>query len=583
MSEDRFISRKRIFGATLLVVIAILLSKISGLARDQIMAGYFGISFETDAYVWANYIPNLFRILIAESLIVAAFIPIYSRYIKKRRLDDSRIFVNTMANIMIIGFSVVAAIIFVLSPQIGALLSGISGNQMDIAKFVVMNRIMIFSLLTLGLSGLVTGILNSHNLFTLPSLAPFVMNIVTIIFVTALSSRLGIYAMAVGVMAGSLMHLLVQVPQLRMAGPEFRAANFGRKPLRDNIMQRLKERFTLDLKHKGVREISALMFPILLSLGAVNLNNGVDYFFALNLGSGNTTALGLSWRVANLPLGVFSVAVITVLYPLMSRQAAGDDIKGIKESFSLGIRSIGYMMLPATMGLAILSYPIIKVLFEHGNFSADDTAKLSYILIFHSLGLVFFGLLMILNRVFYAFKNVKTPLKVASISIIVNFALDWVLIKFMDVSGLALSTTLVALVNVVVLLIILRKKVGNLGATRIISSYWKILVSTGIAGAAVYFMWKYLSVYAYRNLYWLIFGLFIVIVLGAGTYVAFTIIFKMDEIRFVLNMFKGMRRNSGTAGNDEAGNKKADQTGKPEQINKKDKTDEIDKRNGSGI
>ncbi len=317
MGEDRFISRKRIFGATVLVIIAILLSKVSGLVRDQIMAGYFGINFETDAYIWANYIPNLFRILIAESLIVAAFIPIYSRYIKNRRMDDSRIFVSSIANIMIIGFSVIAAIIFILSPQIGTLLSNISGDQMDIAGFVVMNRIMIFSLLALGLSGLVTGILNSHNFFTLPSLAPFVMNIVTIIFVTTLYSRLGIYSMAAGIMAGSLMHFLVQVPQLRSAGPEYRSAPAsGQKSIKDMIRQRFRDNFKLDFKHEGVLEIFALMFPILLSLGAVNLNNGVDYFFALNLGSGNTTALGLSWRVANLPLGVFSVAIITVLYPL---------------------------------------------------------------------------------------------------------------------------------------------------------------------------------------------------------------------------------------------------------------------------
>lgn len=570
MNEDRFISRKKIFGATVLVVIAILLSKISGLVRDQIMAGYFGISFETDAFIWANYIPNLFRILFAESLIIAAFIPIYSRYIKKRSLGDSRIFVNSISNIMVICFSVIAAVLFVLSPQIGALLSGISGNQMDIAKFVVMNRIMIFSLLTLSLSGLVTGILNSHNLFTLPSLAPFVLNIVTIIFVTTLYSRLGIYAMAVGVMVGSLMHLLVQVPQLRIAGPEFRASTSGQKSLKGNIIHRLKERFTLDLKHEGVKEIFGLMFPILLSLGAVHLNNSVDNFFALNLGAGNTTALTLSWRVANLPLGVFTVAIITVLYPLMSRQAASDDTGGIKESFSLGVREIGYMMLPATMGLAILSYPIIKVLFEHNNFSPGDTLTVSNILIFHSLGLVFFGLLMILNRVFYAFKNVKTPLKVASISIIINLVLDWVLIKFMDVSGLALSTTLVAFFNVVVLLIILRKKVGNLGAKRIVNSYWKILVSTSISGTAVYFMWKYLSVYAYSNLYWLILGLFIVIALGAGIYVVFTIIFKMDEIRFVLNMFK--RKKSRDDNSDgENGNVK---------INEAEDRNDSDKENG---
>ncbi len=564
MSEDHFISRKRIFGATVLVVIAILLSKVSGLVRDQIMTGYYGISFETDAFTWAYFIPNLFRILFAESLIVAAFIPIYSRYIKKKKERDSLVFVNSVTNIMLICFSVIAAIIFVLSPQIGTLLSGISGNQMDIVKFVSMNRIMVFSLLTLSLSGLATGILNSHNIFTISSLAPFVMNVVTIIFIATLYSRLGIYAMAIGVMAGSVMHLLVQVPQLRIAGPGYRPMpGYGKKSMKDTILSRLKDRFTLDLKHEGVREIFSLMFPILLSLGAVQLNNSVDNFFALNLGAGNTTALTLSWRVANLPLGVFSVAIITVLYPLISRQAAGGDIKGIKESFSLGVREIGYMMLPATAGLVILSYPIIKVLFEHGSFSPDDTLRVSYILIFHSLGLVFFGLLMIINRVFYAFKNVRTPLKVASISILVNFLLDWILIKYMGVSGLALSTTFVALFNVAVLLFILRRKVGSLGAIKIAGSYWKILVSTAIMGAAVYYMWKYISVYAYSSLYWLIFGIFGVIVLGAGIYIGLTIIFRMDEIRFVLNMSRRIKNRPGREdkGNNKTVNEAEDRNG----------------------
>lgn len=521
MNEDRLSSRKKILGATILVVIAILLSKISGLVRDQIMAGYFGLNYDVDAFIWARYIPNLFRILFAESLIVAAFIPIYSQYIKDKQDLDRKVFVNSVANIMLIAFIVISGIIFILSPQIGNILSMIADNQMDVSRFVVMSRIMIFSMVFLSLSGLATGILNSHNIFTVPSLAPFVLNIVTIIAVTIFFRQLGIYSMAIGVMAGSILHLLVQFPQLKIS--------------------KLRYRPLIDLKHKGVREIFSLMFPILLSLGAVNLNNSVDNFFALNLAAGNTTALTLSWQVANLPLGVFSVAIITVLYPLVSRQAAENDIKGIKESFSLGVREIGYVMLPAAAGLIILSYPIIKVLFEHGNFLPQDTEKVSFILIFHSLGLVFFALLMILNRIFYAFKNMKTPLKVAGVSILVNLLLDWVLIKFMDVAGLALSTTLVALFNVVVLLIILRKKVGNLGGKRIIGSYWKIMLSTIIMGGIIYAVWKYISVFAFTSLVWLILSILGMIILGAGVYIALTMIFKMDEVRFVINMLWGLR------------------------------------------
>ncbi len=524
MDEDRLLSRKRIFNATFLVILAILLSKVSGLVRDQIMAGYFGISYETDAFYWAEFIPNLFRILFAESLIIAAFIPIYSAYLKRNQRDDIKIFVSSVVNIITLAFLVISAIIFILSPEIGALLSRIANNQMDIYKFVVMSRVMIFSLVVMSLSSLTTGILNSHDIFIVPSLAPFVMNIVTIISFTLLFRKLGIYSMAIGIMAGSLMHLVVQLPQIRFS--------------------QLRYRFIIDLKHKGVREIFSLMLPIVLSLGAVHLNNSVDNFFAQSLGGGDFSALTFSWRVANLPLGVFSVAIVTVLYPLISRQAAGNDIKGIKESFSLGVREIGYMMIPATTGLVILCYPIIKLLFERYNFGPADTEKVAYILIFHSLGLIFFGLLMILNRVFYAFKNVKTPLKVAGFSIVINVIFDWILMQFLGVGGLALATSLVALCNVVILIIILRKKIGNFGGKRIFISYGKIFTATILMGTVIYFLWKWLENYAYQGLWPFILLLFLVIFIGAGIYIACTILFRMEEVKFIAGLFKKLRKNS---------------------------------------
>lgn len=279
------------------------------------MAGYYGMSYDTDAYTWAFFIPNLFKILFADSLIVAAFIPVYTTFLKSKDNKDRVIFLNSVTNVMLIFFFIVSVLLFVLSPQIGQLLSKIAENQLNITSFVTMNRIMAFSLFMLSMSGLTTGVLNSHNIFTIPSLSPFLMNILTIGVVVFFSHRLGIISMAIGTMAGAAVQLVAQLFQLNVTKARYS--------------------FKIDFKNKAVREIFSLMFPILLSLGAVQLNNSVDKFFALGLGPGNTTALDLSWRVTNLPLGVFSVAIITVLYPLISRQAASDDIKGIKESFSL--------------------------------------------------------------------------------------------------------------------------------------------------------------------------------------------------------------------------------------------------------
>lgn len=511
--------RKKIFSATFLVIIATLISKISGLARDQIMAGYFGISYETDAFTWAYFIPNLFRVLFAESIIIAAFIPVYTLYLKKGDNREINDFVSSVTNIFILIFIVISALIFIFSSPIGMLLSKISGNNLDISSFSAMNRIMIFSLVIMSISGLLTSILNSHNKFTVPAIAPMIMNVISIIFVVLLAKNIGIVSMAIGVIIGSILEVIIQLPGLKGTG--------------------LKYKFNIDFKNKAVREIFGMMVPIMLSLGAVQINNSVDNFFALNLGAGNTTALTFSWRVANLPLGVFSVAVITVLYPLISRQAANDNMKGLKESFSLGFREIGYIMIPASLGIIILSSPIIKILFERYQFTAADTAKVAHILIFHSSGLLFFGLLMILNRMFYSFKNVRTPLKVAIASIGINFLLDWILVKFLNVSGVALSTSIVGAINVIVLLIILRKKIGYLGGKKIILSYLKIIAASAIMCAIIYYLWKFLSAYFSSGTFMLLLLLAIIIIAGGGVYVLLTYLFKMEEVRFVANAVKG--------------------------------------------
>lgn len=510
--------RKRIFNATFLVMIATLLSKASGLVRDQITASYFGITYDTDAFTWAYFIPNLFRVLFAESIIIAAFIPIYALYLKKNDRNQLNDFVVSVTNIFIVVFTAISLIIFIFSNPIGSFLSRISGNNMDIAGFSMMNRIMIFSLVIMSIAGLLTSILNSHNKFVVPAIAPMVMNIVSIIFVAALAGRIGIISMAIGIIIGSVLEVLIQLPGLKGID--------------------LKYRFKINFKNDAVKEMFSMMVPIMLSLGAVQINNSIDNFFALNLGAGNTTALTFSWRVANLPLGVFSVAVITVLYPLISKQAADKNITGLKNSFSIAVREIGYIMIPAAAGMIILAGPIIKVLFERNQFTSMDTEKVAAILVFHCAGLVFFGLLMALNRIFYSLKDVKTPLIIALASIVSNLLLDWLLMKVMGISGIALATSLVAGINIALLIIILRKKIGCLGGRKIIISYLKISAASIIMSAFAYFAWRLLYVFFDKNNFMTVLLLLIIIIFSGALYLALTYAFKMEETNFIAGTIK---------------------------------------------
>jgi len=196
-------------------------------------------------------------------------------------------------------------------------------------------------------------------------------------------------------------------------------------------------------------------------------------------------------------------------------------------------------MIPASLGMIILSNPIIRILFERYQFTATDTAKVSHILIFHCTGLLFFGLLMILNRIFYSLKNVRTPLKVALTSIAINFFLDWILIKFLDVSGVALATSIVGAINVIILIIILRKKIGYLDGKNIIISYLKIIAASGIMCVIIFYLWKYLYKYFSSGTFMLLLLLAIVIAVGGGVYIFLTYLFKMEEVRFVASTIKG--------------------------------------------
>ncbi len=517
-AKERTDFRKRIFSATFLVMAATLLSKISGLVRDQITAGYFGITYETDAFTWAYFIPNLFRVLFAESIIIAAFIPIYALCLKKNDRTQLKDFVNSVTNIFIVTFLIISVIIFIFSNPIGLLLVKISGNNMNITSFSIMNRIMIFSLVIMSIAGLLTSILNSHNRFVVPAIAPMIMNLTSIIFVVLLAGKLGIISMAIGIMAGSVFEVLIQLPGLRGTGLEYR--------------------FRINFHNKAVKEMFSMMVPIMLSLGAVQINNSIDNFFALNLGAGNTTALTFSWRVANLPLGVFSVAVITVLYPLISRQAAENNLTGLKDSFSIGVREIGYIMIPASAGMIILSNPIIKILFERHQFTAGDTQKVATILVFHCVGLVFFGLLMVLNRIFYSLKDVKTPLIIALASILSNLFLDWLLIKFMGTPGVALSTSLVAGINIVALVIILRKKIGNLGGRKILISFLKTGLATLVMSGAVFLLWRFLIKYFNQSNLAVVLLLFLTIIIAGLLYVVVTYFLKMEETKYIARTIK---------------------------------------------
>jgi len=493
------------------VILLTLISKVSGLFREQVMAGYYGAGVEMDAYNIAYYLPNLFRMLIADAALISAFIPIMSSYIAKGDLDNANRIVNTVVNYILVFLTAMILIAFPFIPALISILPLMKSNPEMMSLSVDLTRIMLPTLVLMSLSGIFSSILNSFDNFASVSVSPVIFNSAIILAVNILNSRYGVRALAYGVLAGTLLQLVFLL-------------SFSRKlPLRYKP--------ELHFNHPGVKTIFALMLPATISLGCIQINESVDKIFALSIGTGFVSVLNYAIRIWYLPLGIFAVAVSTVLFPAISRMASTGDVSGMKSAFSTGMREIFFLMLPATAGIMVLSIPITRLIYERGEFTSSDTYMVAITLFYFSIGLIPYSILTLLNRVFYAMKDTRTPLIVAAISIFFNFLFDMILIRILSYAGLALSTSLVGTANFLALAFLLRRKIGKLGAKEIVKSVSKMILATALMSAIAYFVWYMLDRMLGGNTIYQVISLGTSIIIAIGTYILLCYAFRLNELK----------------------------------------------------
>ena len=317
------------------VILLTLVSKVSGLFREQVMAGYYGAGVEMDAYNVAYYLPNLFRMLIADAALISAFIPIMSSYIAKGEMDNANRVFNTVINYVLVFLTALILVAFPFIPGLMSILPQMKSNPELMKLSVDLTRIMLPTLVLMSLSGIFSSLLNSFDNFAGVSVSPVIFNAAIISAVILLQPQYGIRALAFGVIAGTLLQLMFLLV-------------FSRK-------LPLKYKPELHFRHPGVRSMFALMLPATISLGCIQINESVDKVFALSIGTGFISVLNYAIRIWYLPLGIFAVAVSTVLFPSISRMASTGDVSGMKSSFSMGMREIFFLMLPATAGIMALA------------------------------------------------------------------------------------------------------------------------------------------------------------------------------------------------------------------------------------
>lgn len=414
------------------------ISRVLGLVRDVVIADLFGAGRAYDAYLIAFMIPHMLRRLLAEGALSSAFIPLFTERLTKDGPDRATRFANTVVTAALLFFpSLVALGIFFAPFYVSFFADGFSAEQLDLT--IKLTQITFPFIALVGIAAILMGVLNSYERFFAPAFAPVLFNVGVIVSAFALMSFFTepIYALAVGVLLGGLGQLLFQVPYLR---------------------DRWRYRPTLDLRDEGLQKLFRLMLPSVVGLAIFQINTIVDNKLASHLAEGSVSVLQYAIRLFQLPLGIFAVSVGSVIFPRLSAHAAARDVLALAQTLRESVKFSLFILLPATAGLYALAGPIIQLLFEHGNFTPDDTRLTVYALINYLPGLIGYALVYLLTRAFYALQDTRTPLFVGAVSVALNVVLDYALVGPLGVGGLALATSLAGIINTVLLLLILRRQ-----------------------------------------------------------------------------------------------------------------------------
>jgi putative peptidoglycan lipid II flippase len=446
-------------------------SRVLGVVREQVLAALFGAGNAMDAYNVAFRIPNLVRDLFAEGAMSSAFVPTFTRSLTTSGKATAWTLGNNIINALIVitGIIVLLGIVFA-SPIVTAFAGDYAGVPGKLDLTILLTRIMLPFLIFVALAAAVMGMLNSLHQFFIPALSPAMFNVATIVCALGLVPLMPavglppIAAIAIGTLVGGVAQLALQWPLLRRQG-------FAYRPL-------------LNWRDEGLRRVLTLMGPGTLGLAATQVNVFVNTVLATGEGTGAVSFLNYAFRLMYLPIGLFGVSIGTATLPAVSRHAAQQDHAAVRRTIADSMTLMMLLNVPATIGLMVLATPIVRVIFERGAFTPDATIATAAALRFYAVGLLGYSVVRIASPTFYAIGQNRTPVKVSVVTVIVNAALNIWLVRVMGFRGLALGTSIAALFNAMLLMILLRRHLKGIEAPRILASFMKILIASVAMGAA---------------------------------------------------------------------------------------------------
>ena len=494
------------------------LSRIAGLVREIVAAAFYGTLPAASAFTIAFQVPNLIRALVADAALSSAFVPVFSELLEQKRRREAIHAASALAGLLLLVLTAITLLFILVAPWLMPLFTDPAALD---ELTVGLSRVLFPIVVLLGLNGLVVGILNAHDHFSIPALAPLVWNVVIIVAMVGLTPRFEgddeLYAYAIGVVAGTAVQLAMCLPPLRRIG----------FPLR----------IELDFHNPHIRRVLVLMLPVSLGLGLINVSLVLNSAIGFLVSHEAPAAIDKAFRIYMLPQGMFSVAVATVAFPALARLASRRDLPGMRALTGTGMRQIALLLIPSAAAIGALATPMARLVYERGEFDADSTRQVSEALFWFSFSLPFSGFNLLLTRTFFSLQRPWLPTKLALASVAVNAVVSLALYEPLGIAGIVLGTTVSNAVMTLLLGRRLRHELGGLEAMRTLRAAALMVAASVLLAAVAYGTWYGLEELLGRSLPAQLVAVGTALALGGLAYAAVLLRSGLPEARQILDLF----------------------------------------------
>ena len=513
----------RIARSTAFFSIATAASRVAGLGREVVAAGYYGVSGPMSAFTVAFQVPNLIRALFADAALQPAFVPIFTELLGKKDYKEAFRLASTMLLLVTMVLGAITALFVLLAPVIMPLfVPGFEGEVLDLT--VALSQILFPILVLLGVSGIVVGILNSYDRFGAFAISPLFWNLTIILVLVVLEPMFEgqdrIYAYAIAILVGTLVQLLIPAWDLRNTPYRFS--------------------FSFDWRHPGVRRVLVLMLPVTISLGLINFNLIINSFFGSFVSEQAPAAIDKAFRIYQLPQGIFSVAIATVLFPTLARFANAGALDDLRTTMANGMRQILFVLVPAAAAILVLSEPMIRLVYERGAFDPAETEVVSTALFWFAFSLPANGLFLLMTRTFFSLQRPWVPTWIAAGNLVLTAGAAWALYD-LGVGGIVAATAIATAASVVAQGVILRGLLHGLEMGRLLSASIRIGIAAAGLAAISWIVWDVLDEMLGRGLLGQIVSLSVALGAGLAVYLSAAKLLRLAELEQMSRLLPGRR------------------------------------------